>query len=442
MKFSIGGDTQLAVAEPNADGGLASVRAVARRHYLMCRPTHFDVVYSINPWMDPSEPVDVRLALRQWQRIHDVFVELGHDVELIPPLPGLPDMVFAANGATVVDGRALVARFRYDERAGESAGYLDWFAANGYEVRQATWTNEGQGDFLIAGGWLLAGTGFRTDRRSHAESEEFFGRPVVGLTLVNDNFYHLDTALAVLDEQTVMYYPAAFAPDSQEVLAALFPDAIIATDADAKAFGLNAISDGRHVILPAGATGLTAQLRERGFEPVEVEVSELLRAGGGVKCCTLELRKQVAAELASPLGGGGLSVVVTSTASDSHNWNLIYLQLALAELGHQVLNLGPCMPDELLISECLRVRPDLVVVSSVNGHGSIDGMRLIRRIRECPDLAATPVVIGGKLGIAGPTGRDTHNQLMAAGFDAVFEDGVGMAAFRSFTERLMLKATA
>src|SRR5581483_7373799 len=75
-----------------------------KRRYLMCPPTHFDVVYSINPWMDPSQPVDPALALRQWQRIHDVFVDLGHTVELIPPVPGLPDMVFAANGATVVDG--------------------------------------------------------------------------------------------------------------------------------------------------------------------------------------------------------------------------------------------------------------------------------------------------------------------------------------------------
>jgi N-dimethylarginine dimethylaminohydrolase/methylmalonyl-CoA mutase cobalamin-binding subunit len=441
MKLSAGGDARLAVAAPNPEVSPAASRTATRHRYLMCPPTYFDVVYSINPWMDPGHPVDPRLALRQWQRLRDVFVELGHAVELIPPVPGLPDMVFAANGATVMDGRALVARFRYDERAAESAAYLDWFAARGYQGRQAEWTNEGEGDFLVAGGWLLAGSGFRTDRRSHVESGEFFGRPVIGLTLVDDHYYHLDTALAVLDEQTVAYYPAAFAPGSQEILRALFPDAIIATDEDARAFGLNAVSDGRHVVLPAGAASLLAQLRERGFEPIEVEVSELLRAGGGVKCCTLELRDPVAAEPASPAAASGLSVVVTSVASDSHNWNLVYLQLVLTELGHRVLNLGPCVPDELLVSECLRVRPDLVVVSSVNGHGLIDGMPLIGLIRACPELAGTPVVIGGKLGIAGPAGLQSRNQLRSAGFDAVFEDDSGMAAFRLFTERLMTRVS-
>jgi N-dimethylarginine dimethylaminohydrolase/methylmalonyl-CoA mutase cobalamin-binding subunit len=438
MKLSASGDVELAVAVVNPKAFVAGRRADAH-HYLMCPPTYFNVVYSINPWMDPNQPVDPTLAFLQWQRIHDVFVDLGHAVDVIPPVRGLPDMVFAANGATVVDGRAMVARFRHAERAAESAAYLDWFAARGYQARQATWTNEGEGDFLMAGRWLLAGTGFRTDQRAHAESETFFGCPVIGLTLVNDNYYHLDTALAVLDESTVMYFPAAFAPQSQETLRGLFPNAIIATEADARAFGLNAVSDGRHVVLPAGATNLVNQLRERGFEPFEVEISELLRAGGGVKCCVLELREPVAAEDAAE---PGLSMVVTSVPSDSHNWNLVYLELALSELGHQVVNLGPCVPEELLVSECLRVRPDLIVVSSVNGHGCIDGLQLIGAIRARAELAATPVVIGGKLNIAGVAGRESRERLITAGFDAVFDEGTGMAEFLAFTKRLGMQVAA
>ncbi|HEU5265513.1 MAG TPA: arginine deiminase-related protein [Jatrophihabitans sp.] len=268
---------------------MTTARIATRRRYLMCRPTHFDVVYSINPWMDPAKSVDRQRAIRQWQRIHDLFVELGHQVELVDPLPGLPDMVFAANGATVVDDRVLVARFRHAERAGEAAAYLDWFGERGFDVRQSASVNEGQGDFLAVGDILLAGTGFRSDRGSHSESRSFFGRRVVGLTLVKDTFYHLDTALTVLDQNTVAYYPAAFDAPSRAVLEQLFPDAILATDRDAAAFGLNAVSDGRYVVLPSGATELVARLRERGFVPINADVSELLRGGGGVKCCTLEL---------------------------------------------------------------------------------------------------------------------------------------------------------
>ncbi|MEU7483794.1 dimethylargininase [Streptomyces sp. NPDC042319] len=258
----------------------------------MCAPRHFDVRYSINPWMVPEKPVDAGLALAQWERLRALYRELGHTVETIEPAGGLPDMVFAANGATVVNGKALGARFRHEERTAEGPLYLSWLRANGFtETYWPEHINEGEGDHLLAGRRLLAGTGFRTDPRAHAEAQEFFGVPVTGLTLVAPRFYHLDTAPAVLSDDEVMYYPEAFTPGGRAVLRELFPGALTATAEDAAVFGLNAFSDGRHVLLPEAATGLITGLRERGFEPIGVDLTELLKAGGSVKCCTLELRE-------------------------------------------------------------------------------------------------------------------------------------------------------
>ncbi|MEV7004329.1 dimethylargininase [Streptomyces sp. NPDC093982] len=261
------------------------------RRFLMCRPTYFDVTYSINPWMNPARPTSAEAALDQWIRLHDTFVKLGHDVSLIEPVPGLPDMVFAANGATVVDGKALIARFRHPQRADEANAYIAWFRDNGWtEVRQADYLNEGQGDFLYTGDTLLAGCGFRSDVRGHDEAQEFFGVPVVSLTLVDPRFYHLDTALSVLRPGEIMYYPSAFSAASRKVLAEYYPDAILADAADAVAFGLNAQSDGWNVVLAQQATGLARRLRDRGYRPISVELAELRKAGGGARCCTLELR--------------------------------------------------------------------------------------------------------------------------------------------------------
>jgi N-dimethylarginine dimethylaminohydrolase len=257
----------------------------------MCPPDHFAVTYSINPWMNPDEPVDVELAARQWGALRDLYVSLGHQVDLIKPLDGLPDMVFAANGATVVGGKVLAASFRNEERRPEGPAYRDWFRANGYSaIHDPAFVNEGEGDFLYAGRWILAGHGFRSDVRAHDEAQEFFGVPVIGLRLVDPRFYHLDTAIAVLDDSNIAYYPEAFSPGSLRALQWLYPDAVIATAADAEVFGLNAVSDGLHVLLPAAATQLADALASRGYEPMGVELSELLKAGGSVKCCTLELR--------------------------------------------------------------------------------------------------------------------------------------------------------
>ena len=260
------------------------------RRYLMCRPTHFAVTYRINPWMDPTAPYDNALAIAQWETLHRTFLELGHQVDLIEPLPGLPDMVFAANGATVVDGKVLGVQFRDPERADEAPAYKSWFENNGFAVYDSKHTNEGEGDILLAGDLLLAGTGFRTVHAAHQQTQEVFGRPVITLQLVDPAYYHLDTALCVLDEDTVAYLPSAFSRGSQEVLKRLFPNAIIATAADAEVLGLNAVSDGETVVLPVQATALTAALQERGYGTIGVDLSELRKAGGGPKCCTLEVR--------------------------------------------------------------------------------------------------------------------------------------------------------
>lgn len=268
-------------------------RIARRRSFLMCPPEHFSVEYSINPWMDTARPVDPVLAGDQWQRLRDTLRALGHGVELAPAHPGLPDMVFAANAATVIEQRVLVASFRHHERAGESVQYERWFRDRGYQlVRRARHINEGEGDHLLAGGMILAGHGMRTERTSHCETSEYFGLPIIGLMLTDPRFYHLDTALAVLSSNEVMYYPGAFDAESRRRLRNLYPDAILADERDAEVFGLNAISDGLHVLLPAAATGLAARLAERGFEPVGVELDELLKAGGGPKCCVLQLRGQ------------------------------------------------------------------------------------------------------------------------------------------------------
>jgi len=266
-------------------------RTAQPRAYLMCRPDHFTVQYTINPWMASGEPVDQARAARQWQSLHDAYTSLGHAVQLIDSQPGLPDMVFAANGATVIGGTVLGARFRYPERAAEGPAYLDWFRGRGFSpVHESHRVNEGEGDIVHAGGVILAGYGFRTDQAVKQDLEQLFGLPVISLRLVDPRFYHLDTALCVLDDRTVAYYPAAFDEAGRAALAAHFTELIEATGEDAGVLGLNAVSDGRHVILPAQAAALAGQLARRGFEPVGVDMSEFRKAGGGPKCCTLELR--------------------------------------------------------------------------------------------------------------------------------------------------------
>ncbi|GAA1856663.1 dimethylargininase [Myceligenerans crystallogenes] len=282
-------------------------RHAAPRHFLMCPPEHFDVVYAINPWMDTTVPVDTGRAIRQWTALKDAYEARGHTVDVIDSEPGLPDMVYAANGGIVVGGQAIAARFAYPERAKEGPAYDAWFTGPAARARgiaalgQSGETQEGEGDLLLIGSTLLAGHGFRTTRAAHEEAARRLGLAeqgigVVPLELVDPRYYHLDTALAVLDDGAggnpplVAYLPGAFAPESRAVLERMFPGAIIASDDDAAVLGLNVVSDGRTVFLTDRAGKLAEDIAAAGFDVVGVDLSELFKGGGSVKCCTLELR--------------------------------------------------------------------------------------------------------------------------------------------------------
>lgn len=287
------------VAVPRARAGHATSgpgeRVASPRHYLMCPPTFFDVSYAINPWMHPDTPVDHRLAAAQWQTLRATFEGLGHRVELIDPVEGLPDMVFAANGGVVVDGYALSSRFRYPQRTGEERPYHQWLGEHGARVVTRPVRHlEGEGDVLTVAGHLLVGSGFRSHPQAASLVAERLalptGRRVVALELVDPRYYHLDTALGILDDHTAVYLPTAFAPRSRALLADVFPELVAASPDDAAVLGVNVVSDGRHVVLERAATGLAAELERRGFTPIGVDMSEFRKSGGAVKCATLELR--------------------------------------------------------------------------------------------------------------------------------------------------------
>jgi N-dimethylarginine dimethylaminohydrolase len=286
----------MTMTEPST---VAPQRRASQRTILMCRPDYFTVSYRINPWMHPEAPTDTSLAVAQWEVLYRTYLDLGFDVQLIDPIEGLPDMVYAANGGFVLDNIAYGASFTYPERQPEGPAYMDWFRANGYDVRVPENVNEGEGDFLLVGDVLLAGQGFRSASNSHEELGAIYGRQVVSLNLINPSFYHLDTAIAVLDPEggpdgspaNIAYLPSAFDEPSLTILRERYPDAIIVTEEDAAVLGLNSYGDGYNMVIASRAKDFERQLRERGYNPIGVDLSELLLGGGGVKCCTLELRR-------------------------------------------------------------------------------------------------------------------------------------------------------
>lgn len=257
----------------------------------MSRPDFFDIEYEINAWMHKENHVDRELAERQWLQIKQIYNAIGVAVEELTPVGGLPDLVFTANAGLVIDGKVMLARFLNPERQGETPVNEAWFKANGFaNVQLPQNVFEGEGDCLYAQETLFAGHGFRSDVKSHAELKDFFGKPVVSLKLVDPHFYHLDTCFCPLDDETVMFLPAAFDEASVKAIRSHFKTVIEPTAHDAAAFGLNAVSYNRKVVISNEAEDLIETLKQHDFTPIATPITEFHKSGGGVKCVTLELR--------------------------------------------------------------------------------------------------------------------------------------------------------
>lgn len=258
----------------------------------MCPPTYFDIEYEINPWMHLTDQPSELTAEEQWQKLHDLYVNtFNWDVKLINPVKHLPDLVFATDCCLMIDGKIFLSSFRYPERQPETEQYKNWFMANGYtNIRQSKYLFEGGGDTMVCGNKIIAGYGFRSQIESHRELEEYFGKQVISLKIVNPSFYHLDTSLAVLSKDTVAFYPGAIDEDSQKRLKNAIPNCLEATLEEATSFGLNAVSDGKNVITSNASSSLLRKYEDLGFKVFPTPILEFRKSGGGVKCLTLEIK--------------------------------------------------------------------------------------------------------------------------------------------------------
>lgn len=286
-----------------------SARPVA--HLMMSSPRHFEVSYTINPWMDPAQwsVSAARLAAdarRGWTQLKATYEGLGARVRTQDPVRGLPDMVFTANAALVLDRTVLLARFLCPERQGEEAHNRAFFEALRMQGVVDTIVEpppglyfEGAGDAI----WdarrraIWTGHGQRSSAAMHSVIEALYGVPTIPLELVDPRFYHLDTCFCVLSGGDILWYPPAFSPAAAATIRAVAGEACLieADDEDARHLGVNSVCLGRDVVMCHASEGTRAALAARGYVVHVVPLDSFNRSGGAAYCLTLRLDNTTAA---------------------------------------------------------------------------------------------------------------------------------------------------
>jgi arginine dihydrolase len=273
---------------------------------LLTDPTHFEVSYTINPWMRPyawaENPVGhLAAARRSFQSFVAALTAAGARLEIMPGVAGLPDMVFPANAAVVLDRLALLARFRHPERQGEEQHFQEHFRVlmerrfvlDEVALLPPNCFQEGAGDCIwdAARGRFWAGYGQRSTRQAAVEVSAFFSRETTALELVSPRFYHLDVCFCPLSGGEIFYYPPAFSAASLAAIRDVVApeDLIEATDEDAARFNVNAVNIDDRLVMAKASPELVARLAERGYRVSQVDVLPFIMSGGGAYCMALRL---------------------------------------------------------------------------------------------------------------------------------------------------------
>ncbi len=265
---------------------------------LLTSAKHFAVEYVINPHMAGNVgTVDSGAAQQQWETLRLAYQSIGITVETVDGQPGLCDMVFCANTTlpfhTPVGRRGVIlSRMHAPQRSGEVAHHAAFFREQGYEVvplpETLTADFEGMGDAIWhPGRYLLwGGYGIRTDAAAYHAVAELLEVPVLLLSLVDEDFYHLDTCFCTLDEESVLIYPGAFDAGGLALIHRVFRRVLEAPEDEARRlFACNAhCPDGAHVLIQRGCNRTVRLLQDTGYTPVELETGEFLKAGGSVFC--------------------------------------------------------------------------------------------------------------------------------------------------------------
>lgn len=261
------------------------------RRFLVCPPTHFGVLYEINPWMRREVPVDVDRAAEQWEAMTRLLHDAGAEFEVLDPVEGLPDLVFTAN-AGIVNGQQFVpARFASPERRGEEQVNTAWFAARGWRVDHLPGDapHEGAGDALPFGGELVCGHRWRSDAAAHAAMAALTDATIRLVELADERLYHLDMTFCPLDERRALVVPAAYDGAGWRAIRDLVPEPIELDLDEALALTANSVVVGERIVMSACPPRVGRELERLGFEVAVADVSEFAKAGGGVRCLTLAL---------------------------------------------------------------------------------------------------------------------------------------------------------
>lgn len=276
----------------------------------MSGATYFDDRQAINAYMDNRITVSIEKAIAEHAQIQEAFKQAGIDVVKVPAPQDCQDGVYTANWA-LISGRKAIMSNLPNVREPESPYAEARLRELGFDIVRLPrkFHFSGQGDALPCGSRLFVGSNYRTSIEAHPLLARETGLEVISLQTIPETdisgnlimnavtgwpdsfFYDLDLALAVISPELIAWCPQAFTEESQARIRSITDiEKIEVSYAEAtEASACNLVSTGETVVMGSRAPELKKALEEKGFSVITVDVTELMKGGGFIRCTSLTL---------------------------------------------------------------------------------------------------------------------------------------------------------
>lgn len=261
------------------------------KNLFLCPPNYLEFEYIINPWMTEDTNFSLDNAVKEWSELYNLYISLYPDHTFrVEPKSGLTELCFLGDSIFSYKGHTVFSRLATSERYDETEYVIQVFRDLGFEghrVPEGVYY-EGSGETVVWNDIILVGYGQRSNDKivNHLENE--LESRVIGLNLIDPKYYHLDTALFPVSNELIALYEPAFDKESIRVLENLDCELLKLDQQSALDFALNSIALNNNILVHYKAKSFISKLKKRGFDLYELDVSEFIKFGGGLKCLTFQ----------------------------------------------------------------------------------------------------------------------------------------------------------
>ncbi|OIJ21396.1 hypothetical protein BKP45_01040 [Anaerobacillus alkalidiazotrophicus] len=264
------------------------------RKVILCEPKHMTIRDVINDTQKHFKDVGIHIekAMEQHKHFAQVLRDNNIDVILLPPAKKFPEQVFTRDIGFTLGHTIFVADMANNIRRGEEQILKDWLKGEEVSYYNIIGDQIEGGDVIIDGGMIYVGISDRTNEAAIAHLTRLLPSFTIITVPFQNKYLHLDCIFNILSPSEALIYPGVIDKKKEELIASRY-ELIEVTKEEQFTLGTNVLSIGNKKVISLPVNkNVNNELRKRGYEVIEVDITEIIKSGGSFRCCSMPLVRE------------------------------------------------------------------------------------------------------------------------------------------------------